>query len=153
MAVFVMVILLLTRSSLENLNTERSPLAGEVVKRDQVRVPQLQSRRSSRKVLFRLAHGIHKIHIRKYLVEYFGRLAELLLGEGLVDLLAGSGELEELLLVAAVLVVRAAAVLALLASPWPCWPRSQPSPHRHKAGTRPGRPPGAPPGPRRSPGQ
>ena len=59
MAVFVMVILLLTRSSLENLNTERSPLAGEVVKRDQVRVPQLQSRRSSRKVLFRLAPGIY----------------------------------------------------------------------------------------------
>ena len=37
----------------------RSPLAGEVIKLDQVRVPQLQSRRSSRKVLFRLAPGIY----------------------------------------------------------------------------------------------
>ena len=53
------------------------------------------------------------IHRRKYLVEYFDRLAELLLGEGLVDLLAGGGELEELLLVAVVLVVRVAVVLAL----------------------------------------
>ena len=47
------------------------------------------------------------------MIEYFDRLAELLLGEGLVDLLAGSGELEELLLVAVVLVVRVAVVLAL----------------------------------------
>ena len=53
------------------------------------------------------------IHRRKYLVEYFGALAELLFGEGLVDLLAGGGELEELLLVAVVLVVGAAVVLAL----------------------------------------
>ena len=47
------------------------------------------------------------------MIEYFGGLAELLLGEGLVDLLAGSGELEELFLVADVLVARAAVVLAL----------------------------------------